>query len=67
MRGITMGLPFKNGAELASALGYGDLYKAAEEKEAQETSEGLEMTENVKKMMGKMDEIFKRNLQEIID
>ena len=62
-----MALPFRNGAELASALGYGGLYKAAEEKEAQEMNDGMEMMEGIKGMMTKMDEIFKRNVQEVID
>lgn len=58
-----MGLPFKNGAELASALGYGDLYKAAEEKD----QENEEMVENIKKMMNKINEVDKRNVQDKID
>jgi hypothetical protein len=62
-----MGLPFRNGAELAAALGYGDLYNAAAQKEKQETEENSAMTEGIKKMMNKMDEIFKRNIQDVID
>lgn len=62
-----MALPFKNGAELAAALGYGDLYQAAEKKEQQDAAEGVEMTESIKKMMSKLDGIFKRNIQDVID
>lgn len=62
-----MGLPFKNGADLAAALGYGDLYKAAEEKDQQQNEEGLAMKENFQNMTKKIDEIFKRNIQETID
>lgn len=57
-----MGMP-KNGYELAAMLGYGDLYKKAE---AQQENDA-EMTEDIKKMMGKMDSIFKRNIQDVID
>ena len=58
-----MGLPFKNGYELAKAMGYGKLYQASKEKE----EENNEMLENVKKMMSKLNEIDKRNIQEKID
>lgn len=62
-----MALPFRNGAELAAALGYGDLYKAAQQKEQQQEAEGTVMAESIKKMMGKMDGIFKRNIQDLVD
>lgn len=58
-----MGLPFKNGYELAKAMGYGKLYQASKEKE----EENNEMLENIKKMMGKINEIEKRNIQEKLD
>ena len=59
-----MGLPFQNGAELANALGYGKMYQAAKEQDAAQTQE---VQENFKRMMGKMDDIFKRNIQENYD
>lgn len=62
-----MALPFKNGRELANALGYGELYQAAEKKEQQENMNAEAMTENFKKMMSKMDGIFKRNIQDLVD
>lgn len=62
-----MALPFRNGAELAAALGYGDLYQAAQQKEQQQEADGAAMTENIKKMMNKMDGIFKRNIQDLVD
>jgi hypothetical protein len=62
-----MALPFKNGLELANALGYGELYQAAEKKEQQDNMNAEAMTESFKKMMSKMDGIFKRNIQDLVD
>ena len=47
-----MPLPFKNGEELAQALGFGELYRAAQENEV----EGTEVAENVKKLMKRVNE-----------
>lgn len=60
-----MALKFKNGAELAAALGYGKLYQDAvkDEQKANESS----VTEQVKDMFGRMDSIFSRNIQERVD
>ena len=58
-----MELPFKNGYELAKYFGYGDLYVAAEKKDQEEN----EMVENIKKMMNKINEVDKRNIQDKID
>jgi hypothetical protein len=58
-----MELPFKNGYELAQHFGYGDLYAAAEIKD----QENEEMVENIKKMMNKINEVDKRNIQDKID
>ena len=58
-----MALPFKNGLELANALGYGELYQAAEKKEQQDNMNAEAMTESFKKMNG----IFKRNIQDLVD
>ena len=60
-----MGLKFKNGAELAAALGYGKLYQAAV-KDEQDASES-NVSEDVKSMFGRLDGIFKRNIQETVD
>lgn len=62
-----MGLPFKSGADLASALGYGEMYQAAERKDMEDEQNAMSMRESVKGMMNKMDEIFKRNIQDVID
>ena len=51
-----MGLPFKNGYELADEFGLGDLYIQSKEKE----QENDEMLEGVKKMFNKLEEIKKR-------
>lgn len=58
-----MELPFKNGFELAQYFGYGDLYAAAEKKDQKNN----EMVESIKKMIGKIDEVEKRNTQVKID
>lgn len=55
-----MGLPFKNGEELAQALGYGDLYRRS--KEQQE-----EAVNDVKEMINRMNKCEKQNLQERYD
>ena len=57
------GLPFKNGFELAKYFGYGKLYMAAERKD----EENGEVVEGIKKMMNKINELDKRNLQDRID
>ena len=62
-----MALPFKNGAELASALGFGELYQAAQQKDMAQQEDAAKMTESIKGMMNKMDGIFKRNIQDVID
>lgn len=55
-----MGLPFKNGFELAQALGFGEMYQAS--KEQQE-----DVVESIKNMMRKINECDKKRLQDIID
>lgn len=59
-----MALQFSSGAELAQYFGFGDLYKAAEENEAN----GNEVAESIKKMMEKVDEASRmRNKKEYFD
>lgn len=59
----------EDGEELADMVGYGDLYDAAEEKDKtyENKRRTTEIVENFKKMKNKMDSIFKRNIQDIID
>ena len=59
-----MSLQFNSGAELAQFFGFGDLYKAAEENEAN----GNEVAESIKKMMEKVDEASRnRNKKDYFD
>lgn len=55
-----MALPFKNGEELAQALGYGDLYRQSKQQE-QEAING------VKEMIERMTKCERQNLQERYD
>lgn len=55
-----MGLPFKNGYELAKAMGFGDMYQASKE-------EKEEVVENIKNLMRKIHEYDKNKIQDVID
>lgn len=55
-----MGLPFKNGFELAKAMGFGDLYQQSKE-------EKEEVVENIKNMMKRIQECDKNKIQDVYD
>ncbi len=58
-----MGIPFRNGYELAKFFGYGELYSAAKKKE----DENVDMLESVKGLMGRIHTIDMRNVRETLD
>lgn len=57
-----MALQFRNGEELADALGYGQLYDKSEQMQ----EKGLEMQESIKRMMKRLDNV-KRTWTDYID
>ena len=58
-----LGIPFENAEQLADFCGFGDLYRKSEEYEM-----AVENTKkNIKGLMSKLEEIRKRDIQDVID
>lgn len=66
-----MGLPFKNGEEIAEFCGYGDLYRRSEEFQANAEkvaeSKRMEAKTRFDEMISKFDAFDKSRMQEVYD